>query len=218
MWLKPLLGTMATVGERLTATPRLGRRGLLGLGAALLAVGWGGTAFLTRNPTLAPADPALTALALWLGLFGLVAVAALAACPSRVTFSRPVLSWVGLNALGFLAVGAAVAGLVPLELQRYAFWHVWVAGAVVGFTATGELLRRAGGGWLVYHTAAAVELSLLVLGVVAFEALLPGLYLVLAAVHPVPLALDALDLDLGRAPTAGIQVALYLVALVAVLL
>lgn len=209
---------MATVSDTFVGGARMGRRGLLGTGAALLVAGWGGTAILIRNPTLAPADPALSALGLWLGLFALVAAVAVTQCPAGVTFSRPVLVWVGLNTIGFLAAGAAVAGLLPPGLRRYAFWHVWVAGAVVGFLVTGELLRRAGAAWQVYHTAAVIEVTLLAVGLVSFGSLLPGLYLVLGAVHPVPLALDALDPDLGPLPLAAVQVGAYAAALGFVLL
>jgi hypothetical protein len=207
---------MSTVPQESAA--RLGRRGLLGLGAGLLFVGWGGTALFARVPGLAVIDPRAATVALWLALFGLIAAVALVACPEEVTFSRPILVWVGLNGLGFLLTGTALVGLVPGWLSPYAYWHVWVAGAVVGFLATGTLLRRAGSPAGRYYVAAVVELWILTVGLVAFETLVPGLYLVLAVVHPTPLALDALDLDATAWSQTVAQVAVYTVALLAVIL
>ena len=52
-------------------------------------------------------------------------------------------------------------------------------------------------------------MSLLFIGLGAFTELVPGLYLLLAFVHPTPLALDAYPGDLGAAPDAAVQLALY---------
>lgn len=61
-------------------------------------------------------------------------------------------------------------------------------------------------------------MSLLFIGLGAFDELFPGLYLLLALVHPTPLALDALPRDLGPGPAAVIQLSLYALGLGLVLL
>lgn len=209
---------MAHINEYVAPTERFGRRGLLGFGSVLLFVGWTGTALFLRVPTAAPADPVVSSLGLWVGLFVLVATVALTQCPRRVTFSRPILVWVALNTLGFGYVAGALAGLVPTAYARFAYWHVWVGAGVLGFLATGELLRRAGVLTPVYYVAAVVELWILIVGLVSFETLVPGLYLLLAVVHPMPLALDALDPDVGDWLVSVAQVSVYTVALFGVIL
>lgn len=199
---------------------RVGRRGLLGLGSgllalgsALLALGWGGTAALLRFPGSAPGNPIDLAVGLWLLIFGTIAAVALLACPSHVRFNRVTLAWTGLNSAAFAYTLAAVGGLLPAGLIQYAYWHVWVLVAVVGFAVTGALLEDEGITGQLYFTAAGLELSLLFLGLGAFGTLLPGLYLLLAFVHPTPLALDALSLDLTPGRTAAVQLGTYAVGL-----
>ena len=209
---------MAHGQETRTAAGRIGRRGLLGIGAGLLVAGWGGTALFTRAPGLAPAGPAIASVGLWLVLFVLVAAVAVTQCPRHVTFSRPILVWVSLNVVAFCYTGAALAGLLPASLAQYAYWHIWLAAGVVGFTATGVLLRRAGASGSVYLVAAVTELWMLVAGLVSFETLVPGLYLLVAVVHPMPLAIDALDSDFGDWPTTVAQVTVYTTTILAVIL
>ena len=57
--------------------------------------------------------------------------------------------------------------------------------------------------------AAGLEVSLLFIGIGAFAELVSGLYLLLAFVHPTPLALDAYPGDLGAGPDAAVQLSLY---------
>lgn len=198
-------------------TDRIGRPSLLQLGAALLVVGWAGTGTLTEFVDTGPLGPIEAVIALWVGLFGLIAAVAVTWCPRRVVLSKPILVWVGLNTVGFAVTGAATAGILPGGLVQYAYWHVWVATAVVGFAATGELLRRNGVDGRVYYTAAAAELGLLVVGLLAFELLRPYQYLLLAVVHASPLLLDGLDRGLGRR-LVDIQIGVYTLAATSVIL
>ena len=188
---------------------QFGRRQLLGLGAVALAVGWGLTeAIVTFRPSL-PVSLAAAAVGLWVGLFALVTVVALTQCPDYVRFSGPLLLWGVLNILAFLVTGAAVLGYLPVGLVVYTYWHVWVLVSVVGFAGTGVLLERSGPSGQHYFTAAGLEVSLLFIGLGAFTELVPGLYLLLAFVHPTPLALDAYPRDLGAGPAAAVQLSLY---------
>lgn len=207
---------MTNAYERL-ATGRIGRRGLLQLGSALLLVGWIGTGMLTEFVGTGPFGPIGTVIALWVGLFGLIGAVAVTRCPRHVVFSKPILVWVGLNTFGFAVTWAAWSGLLPGGLVQYAYWHVWVATAVIGFAVTGELLRRNGIDGRVYYTAAAAELGLLIVGLLAFELLRPHQYLLLAVVHASPLLLDSFDLDLGRR-IVDLQAGIYVVAAAPVVL
>lgn len=199
------------------STCRVGRRGFLGLGAALLFVGWGVTELVVARPGVLPGSPAVTAVALWFAMFLGIGVVGLTQCPDYVRFSGPLVVWGALNAAAFVYAGAAALGYLPPGLTVYAYWHVWVLAAVVGFAATGALLERSGSSGQHYFTAAGLEISLLFIGLGAFSEIVPGLYLLLALVHPTPLALDAYPGDLGPGPAAVIQLALYAVGLGVVL-
>jgi hypothetical protein len=190
----------------------------LQVGAALLLVGWAGTAVLQRNPTVTPLRPITAAVGLWLGIFALIAGVALLLTPRSVWYNRVVLVWVGLNTAAFGYTGAVMAGLLPSNFALYAYWHIWVAAAVVGFTVTGVALEDQGIEGQVYFTAAGLELSLLFLGLGAFGTLIPGLYLLLALVHPTPLLLDAFPADLSNGRVAAIQLGIYAAGLGLVLL
>ena len=177
--------------EAPASTYRVGRRRLLGLGAFALATGWALTEAIVSFPGAVPVSPTTAAVGLWAVLFAAVTAVALTQSPDYVRSSRPLLLWAVLNAVAFLVVGAAVLGYLPAGLVVYAYWHVWVLVAVVGFAATGVLLERSGPSGQHYFTAAGLEVSLLFIGLGAFTELVPGLYLLLAFVHPTPLALDA---------------------------
>jgi hypothetical protein len=181
-------------------------------------LGWLVTGIIRREPTVSPLGPVETAVGLWLVVFALIAVVAVTLTCRAVWYNRIILLWVGLNSVAFVYTGAAIAGLLSGSLVQYAYWHVWVATAVVGFAGTGVALEGEGIGGQVYFTAAGLELSLLFLGFGAFEVLVPGLYALLAFVHPVPLVLDALPRELTSGHTAVIQLGVYTLGLGAVLL
>lgn len=89
---------------------------------------------------------------------------------------------------------------------------------MIGFAVTGAALEDRGIEGQVYFTAAGLELSLLFLGLGAFETLVPGLYVLLAFVHPTPLILDALPAELSNGRAAAVQLGIYAVGLGLVLL
>jgi hypothetical protein len=197
------------IAERLgvTALPLSGR-GLLGFGAGILFLGWGATELAVTRAGVVPGDPFVALTVFWGALFLFFGVVTLTQCPDYVRTSQPLAVWGVLNAAGLLYTGAAVTGLLPAGFAQYAYWHVWVLVAVVGFGATGALLERSGSSGQHYFTAAGLEVSLLFIGLGAFDAL----------VHPTPLALDALPRDLGPGPAAVIQLSLYALGLGLVLL
>ena len=201
-----------------TSTYRIDRRTLLGSVAAMLALGWAATEAVASFPAVVPGDPILAVVGLWVGLFAVVTVGALTQTPDYVRFSGPLLLWGVLNAVALAVTVSAALGILPSGLVVYAYWHVWVLVAVVGFATTGALLERSGSSGQHYFTAAGLEVSLLFIGLGAFELLLPGLYLLLAFVHPTPLALDASPFDPGAGPDAAIQLGLYATGLGIVLL
>lgn len=200
------------------SSPPLGRHGLLRVGAVLLLLGWAGTAIIQRNPTSFPLDPVTMAVGLWVGVFALIAAVALVLTPQSVWYNRVILTWTVLNTAAFGYTGAVMAGLLSGTLAQYAYWHVWVATAVVGFAVTGAILEGEGIEGQVYFTAAGLELSLLFLGLGAFGTLVPGLYVLLAFVHPTPLILDAFPGQLSNGRAAAIQLGVYAVGLGLVLL
>jgi len=109
-------------------------------------------------------------------------------------------------------LGAAVAGVLPVGVRRYAYWHVWVAGSAVGFVFTGATLRDTSFVWRVCLIAALTEVVLLVIAFVEFGFLLPGLYVILAVTHATPLVLDGVvQLPTVRFAVPA-QVLLYAVA------
>lgn len=191
--------------EAPASTYRVDRHRLLVLGAVMLAAGWALTGAVVSFSESLPVSPTVAAVGLW----AVIGAVALTQTPDYVRFSRPLLLWAVLNTVAFLVTGAAVFGYLPAGLVVYAYWHVWVLVAVVGFAATGALLERSGPSGQHYFTAAGLEVSLLFIGLGAFAELVPGLYLLLAFVHPTPLALDAYLGDLGAGPDAAIQLALY---------
>lgn len=194
----------------------IGWRGLLAVGAAMLVAGWAGTALLFRQPTLV-AEPQLTITGLWAFIFIAIAVIALFAAPRHMSVNPATLMWTGLNIIGLGVTLSAIVGVLPPELTQYAYWHVWVLIAVIGFAATGTLLEREDLNGQVYFTAAGLELSILFIGLGALEVLIPGLYLLLAFVHPVPLVLDSLPNEPSPGRKAAIQLGSYTLGLSVIL-
>ena len=166
---------------------RIGEPGFLLAGAAAGAVGWGGTQLLTW---LDPPNAALIATALWAVLMLGFSTLTVRFAPEAVRFSDPMLVWGTVNTAAMALTVGALAGLVP---QRVGFWHSWAAASALGYLGTGGLLVRAGDGarGQGYLATGAVTLAVLALGILAFEAIESVAYLLLAAGHTVPLALDA---------------------------
>lgn len=175
----------------------------------MLFVGWGGTQLARARPDLIPGDPLAGVTVLWFGLFALIVLAVGTQCPDYVRFSQPVFIWGVLNTAAFAFTALAIQGALPSGWVTYAFWHVWVLVAVIGFAATGALLERSGASGQHYFTASGLEVSLLFIGLGAYGEIVPGSYLLLAFVHPTPLLLDVLPTDIGPGLASLIQLSLY---------
>lgn len=188
----------------------LSESGFLLAGATAGLCGWGGTQVLTwvDRPS-----GALLATALWtalmLGFVGLTIFHA----PATVRFSTPVLGWGVVNGTATVLTVAGVAGLVP---PVTAFWAAWVGAAAVGYCWTGGLLVRAGDSprGRGYLATGIVAVCVLAVGVASFAVVAPVAFLLLAALHAVPLTVDART-ALSPVVRTGLLIAV-LVALLAV--
>jgi len=189
---------------------RLDESGFLLAGATAGLFGWGGTQVLAW---VAVPDSALLATALWTVLVAAFSGLTVLHGPDAVRFSDAMFGWGTVNGTAMALTVGGVAGLVP---ARVAFWFAWVAAAALGYCWTGGLLVRAGAvgrGWG-YLAGSCVALAVLGLGTVAFEVVAPVAFLLLAAVHAVPLVLDART-DLSAVARGG-GLALVVCALVGV--
>ena len=168
-------------------TDRVDESGFLLVGAAAGLLGWGGTQVLAW---LDPPASALMATALWVALIGGFSGLTVLHGPDAVRFSDAMLGWGVANGTAMALTVGGLAGLVP---ARIAFWTAWVGAAALGYLWTGGLLVRSGesGRGRGYLASGAVGLSLLALGTLAFDAVAPVAFLLLAALHAVPLVLDA---------------------------
>ena len=135
-------------------------------------------------------DSALLATALWVVLVAGFAGLTVLHGPDAVRFSDAMLGWGVVNGT---AMALTVGGLVGVVPARLAYWTAWVGAATLGYCWTGGLLARSGAadrGWG-YLAAGGVALTVLAVGTAAFETIAPVAFLLLAALHAVPLVLDA---------------------------
>lgn len=184
---------------------RLEESGFLLAGATAGAVGWGGTQLLAW---LDPPSGALAATALWAVLLVAFSGVTVRLAPEALRFSDPMLVWGAVNGVAMALTVAGLGGLVP---PLVAFWLPWAGASTVGYLGTGGLLVRAGATdrGRGYVASGLVALAVLVAGVVATDAIAPIAFLLLGAVHVVPLVLDARTTmpALARAGTLGAVVA-----------
>ncbi|MDS0257829.1 hypothetical protein NDI56_00240 [Haloarcula sp. S1CR25-12] len=166
---------------------RLDESGFLLAGGTAGLLGWGGTQVLAW---VAVPDSALLATALWVVLVCGFAGLTVLHGPDDVRFSDAMFGWGTVNGTATALTVAGVSGLVP---PRVAFWFAWVGAAALGYLWTGGLLVRAGAAerGRSYLASGGVALAVLALGAVAFETIAPVAFLLLAALHAVPLVLDA---------------------------
>jgi hypothetical protein len=196
---------------------RLDGADFLLLGAAVGLVGWTATAVLEL---LAP-DAGVLALAVWLPLVAVMLGAALLHAPDAMRFSAPMLGWGPLNGLAATATLWAVLFGVPDTLggdpfntvvlgpDAGAVWSLWTVDLALGYAWTADALRRDGQPSRAagYSYAAFLGFGLAVYHGAGIDAIRAVRYPALAALHALPLALDART-DLG-----GVRrtVVLYLV-------
>lgn len=166
---------------------RLDESRFLLAGATAGLLGWGGTQLLAWTD---PPSAALLATALWVVLLAAFSGLTVLHGPAEARFSDVLFIWGAVNSTAMAMTVAALVGVVP---ERLGFWTAWAGASTLGYAGTGALLVRAGvtdRGWG-YLAAAVVGLGVLLLGTVSFGALAPVAFLVLAALHAVPLVLDA---------------------------
>jgi hypothetical protein len=154
----------------------VGRRGVLALGAAAGAVGWGTTAVLAGQPGLV-ADPETVVVAVWAALVVLLGGVGGLLATDAVRFSRPMLAWAPANGLAVLATLGVLFGPLPDPALPAA----WAISGAIGYAVTARVT-----GDRLYLAAAFVELS--TLGAVA---VVPpaGLFVLLGVAHALPLSL-----------------------------
>jgi len=206
-----LVSDLGPVRSRLVAlapasSGRLDGDGFLVLGAGVGLVGWTATAVLAA---LVPRAGPL-ALAVWLPLVVVMLGAGLLHGPDTVRFSLPLLGFGLLNGLATAATAWAVlVGLpatvggdpfvtVPLGRPADAVWSLWALDLAVGYAWTADALRRDGqpGRAAGYSYAAFLGFGLVVYHAAGLDAIRTVRYPALAALHAIPLALDART-DLG---------------------
>jgi hypothetical protein len=191
------------------SSDRLSADGFLLLGASVGLVGWTVTGAVEL---LSIPRPGLVVLACWLPLVAVMSGALLFATPDAVRFSLPLVGWGILN-------GATIAATVVVVVtggSAVTVWSLWVAVLALGYAWTARALRwnRAFGRAALYGYA-----SLLAIGVLVYHAAgLPSLrsvrYPVIAALHALPLVLDARSDRSGAVNIAGLYAAVFaLVAL-----
>lgn len=126
---------LATYFRRLV-TPPVPGDGLLLAGFVEGVIGWGLSWVFATSPSLAPLGPITSIVGLWLVLtIGIVAIGIVYTAPT-VRRNRVWIVWGVLNLAATVVNLAAVAGALPLEWLRYAYWHPWFAVIGVGYVVT----------------------------------------------------------------------------------
>ncbi|MDS0277510.1 hypothetical protein NDI85_06870 [Halomicroarcula sp. S1AR25-4] len=156
-------------------------------GATVGALGWGGTQTLAW---LDPPNAALGATALWVVLVGAFSGTTVLHGPDAVRFSDAMFVWGAVNGT---AMGLTLTGLAGLVPEPLAFWHAWVGAAAVGYCWTAGLLEGPGHAdrGRAYLVSGVVALAVLLIGSVRFSLVEPVAFLLLGALHVVPLVFDA---------------------------
>lgn len=158
---------------------------LVGVGSALGWVVSYATVVLTLPPGSGPVDPKTGAWLLtggWLVLSVLGVAVGYLRVRREVLFSAPMLAWIGLVAVGFVASAYGTAsGNAAL------MWGAWYGVLAVGYLVTGALVTR--GGVYLLAGAAAVAATAVVFFVLPQEARPHSL--VLGVLGVVPVLVDA---------------------------
>ena len=211
----PLRSRLAALAP--ASSDRLTGADFLLLGAAVGLVGWTATAALEL---LAPEAGPL-ALVVWLPLVAAMSGAAILHAPDAMRFSHPLLGWGLLNGLAATATVWAVLFGVPDTLggdpfntvalgpDAGAVWSLWTVDLALGYAWTADALRRDGQPSRAagYSYAAFLGFGLAVYHGAGIDAIRTVRYPALAALHALPLVLDARS-DLGGVRRTAV---LYLV-------
>jgi hypothetical protein len=198
------------------------------LGAAVGLVGWSATAAIAA---VAPGAGFLTVV-VWTPLVAVMLGAGLLHTPDAMRFSLPMLGWGLLNGLAVTATLVAVLVGAPDQVggdpfttvvlgpDAGAVWSLWTLDLAAGYAWTADALRRdaqpsrAAG----YSYAAFLGFGLLAYHAAGVEAIRTVRYPALAALHAIPLALDARTALSGVRRTAVLYLVVFaLVALGALL-
>lgn len=178
-------------------SPPLPGDGLLVFGFLEGVIGWGLSWAFSRDPSLAPFGLIQSIVAVWVVLtVGIVFFGVTYTSPT-VRRNRVWLVWGGLN-VGATAVNvAALAGIVPSGLLRYAYWHPWLAAIGIGYVVTAfydwesPQIRRQER--IVYAATGAVTLGLLAGSFGPLRAFVTlHIFAIGAAAHLVPIGHDVL--------------------------
>lgn len=231
--LRPRVAGSDSLQSRLVAlapatSARLDGSDFLLLGAAVGLVGWTLTAVVEA---IAP-EAGLLTVVVWLPLVVAMLGAGVLHAPDAMRFSLPMLGWGLLNGLAVTVTLVAVLVGVPNQVGGDPFntvvlgpdagvvWSLWALDLAAGYAWTADALRRDGQPSRAagYSYAAFLGFGLLAYHGAGVEAIRTVRYPALAALHAIPLALDArTDLSGVRRTAVLYLVVFALVGLGAVL-
>lgn len=121
---------------RRLVTPPVPGDGLLLAGFVEGVIGWGLSWVFATTPSIAPFGPVASIVGLWLVLtIGIVIVGVVYTAPT-VRRNRVWIVWGVLNLAATVVNLVAVAGVLPIEWVRYAYWHPWFAAIGLGYVVT----------------------------------------------------------------------------------
>lgn len=174
-------------------TPPLSGDGFLLVGFFEGLVGWPLSQLFATRPSLAPFGLFGSIVGLWVLLTAVLVFVGLAYAAPTVRNND---IWIVWGVLNVVAVGVnvlALTGSLPADLQRFGYWHPWMAVFGGGYLVTGlsdwgdPRIRTPER--LVYVAAGVASLGVLA---VSFRtaALLPYLFLVGGCLHLVPIGFD----------------------------
>lgn len=121
---------------RRLVTPPIPGDGLLLAGFVEGIVGWGLSWVFVTMPGVAPFGPVASIVGLWLVLTVGIVVIGIAYTAPTVRRNRVWIVWAVLNLAATVINLVAVAGVLPPEWLRYAYWHPWFAVIGVGYLVT----------------------------------------------------------------------------------
>ncbi|QWC20330.1 hypothetical protein [Halorubrum sp. 2020YC2] len=125
-----------TLYFRRLLSPPLPGDGLLLFGFLEGVVGWGLSWAFSRNPGLAPFGLVQSIVAVWIVLTAGIVFFGVTYTSPTVRRNRVWLIWGGLNVAATVVNVGALVGVVPPAVERYAYWHPWLAAIGIGYLIT----------------------------------------------------------------------------------